>query len=295
MKRTGQQSSVLNVDPRAPESAEYIRVSGAPGLLRQLFRHVCDDWSLSVHTNGENPKSWFIALACGLAAQLGPGATLTLHSGGVPEYLRLSPGWRRQVARFASLLYDRLICVSEEVADAVAGLGIGSDRISITPAYVPIQPQDVAVPQEIEHWMDRHWPLITATMFFRPEYGFELLMRSMVKLRQFHPEIGCLVMGAGDNRAEAEGVLAQLGLNRSVYLAGDLHHDLCVALMSRSSAFVRPTFKDGDSISVREALALGLPVVASDVGFRPHGTILFKAGDVNGLVEAAAGVFQRKS
>src|SRR5215813_8880073 len=80
LKRAGQESSVLNVDPRAPESAQYIKISGAAGLLLQLFRHVRNDWLLNVHTNGHNPKSWLIALACGLTAQLGPGATLTLHS-----------------------------------------------------------------------------------------------------------------------------------------------------------------------------------------------------------------------
>ena len=74
MKRAGQQSSVLNVDPRAPESDAYIKISGPCDLFRELLRHVSNDWVLNVHTNGHNPKSWLIALACGLAAQLGPGA-----------------------------------------------------------------------------------------------------------------------------------------------------------------------------------------------------------------------------
>src|SRR3989449_6019818 len=77
LKRTGQQSSVLNVDPRAPESDAYIKISGPCDLLRELLRHVSNDWVLNVHTNGHNPKSWLIAFACGLAAQFGPGASLT--------------------------------------------------------------------------------------------------------------------------------------------------------------------------------------------------------------------------
>jgi glycosyltransferase involved in cell wall biosynthesis len=36
--------------------------------------------------------------------------------------------------------------------------------------------------------------------------------------------------------------------------------------MAQCSVFVRPTYFDGDAASVREALALGVPVVASDVG-----------------------------
>jgi glycosyltransferase involved in cell wall biosynthesis len=291
MKRTGQQSSVLNIDPHAPESDAYIKISGAMSLSRELFRHVSDDWLLNVHTNGENPKSWFIALVCGLVAQAGPGATLTLHSGGVPAYLRRNPGWKWHLARFASLLYDRVVCVSEEVAAAIAELGIGSDKMHVTPAFLPIEAPDVAMPDHIESWMKRHSPLITATMFFRPEYGFEVLVQGMLQLRERYPEIGCLVMGSGENRAAAEALIAKSGVGDSLYLAGDVHHELCLAMMSRSSVFVRPTFRDGDSISVREALALGLPVVASNVGTRPAGTIVFEPGNLDELVEALIKVF----
>src|SRR5687768_12930340 len=95
MKREGLQCNVLNSNPKAPASEAYIRVSGAVDLVRQLFRHVFDEWTLKVHTNGHNPKSWLIALACGIAAQFGPGASLTLHSGILPEYLHGGRGWRR--------------------------------------------------------------------------------------------------------------------------------------------------------------------------------------------------------
>jgi len=50
--------------------------------------------------------------------------------------------------------------------------------------------------------------------------------------------------------------------------------------MSASDVFLRPTLEDGDSISVREALALGVPVVASRAGTRPDGALLFHRGDV---------------
>jgi hypothetical protein len=38
-------------------------------------------------------------------------------------------------------------------------------------------------------------------------------------------------------------------------------------------------------VSVREALSLGLPVLASRVGVRPAGVRLFEAGDVGGLTD----------
>jgi glycosyltransferase involved in cell wall biosynthesis len=55
---------------------------------------------------------------------------------------------------------------------------------------------------------------------------------------------------------------------------------------------VRPTFCDGDSISVREAISLGVPVVGSNVGTRPADTLLFEVGDIDGLVRQVENVLE---
>jgi glycosyltransferase involved in cell wall biosynthesis len=122
-------------------------------------------------------------------------------------------------------------------------------------------------------------------MFFRPEYGFELLVNAVARLKEKHPRIGCLVMSTGEDREEAARLVTKHRLDDAMLLAGDLDHELCLALMARSAVFVRPTFRDGDSISVREAVALRVPVVASNVGTRPEGVYLFEAGSVEGLIE----------
>lgn len=48
------------------------------------------------------------------------------------------------------------------------------------------------------------------------------------------------------------------------------------AYINKSSVFVRPTITDGDALSVREALFLGVKTIVSDCTKRPCGTILFK-------------------
>jgi len=284
MKRAGQQSSVLNIDPRAPVSDRYIKISGGMDLIRQLVRHVGNDWLLNVHTNGHNPKSWAIAAVCGVAAQFGPGATLMLHSGMAPGYIRNAPKRMRQVIRLACALYRQIICVNDEIASAVADLGIPKDQLQITPAFLPIETPEVVLPPDIESWLRQHSPVMTSTMFFRIEYGFEVLLDAVCRLRDEHPQIGCLVMGTGEGREQAAELIERRGLSDWIFLAGDLDHELCLALMSRSAVFVRPTFRDGDSISVREAVSLGVQVIASNVGTRPDGVLLFEPGDVNGLV-----------
>lgn len=125
---------------------------------------------------------------------------------------------------------------------------------------------------------------LSVTLSFRPEYGFDLLMDAVSRLNRKYPELGCLVIGSGEDRSAAEELIRKCRLGGSVFLAGDLDHQLCLTAISRSTAFVRPTFRDGDSISVREAMSLGVPVVASNVGTRPEGTLLFEVGDLEALI-----------
>ena len=291
LKRTGQQSSVLNIDPRAPASDAYIKISGSFDFGKQIVRHVWNDWMLYVHTNGHNRKSWTIAAACGIAAQFGPGATLTLHSGIAPSFIRTAPGWMRRFIRLACVLHRRVICVNAEIAEAISELGVAREQLEIVPAFLPIELPEVTLPAEIDSWLRQHSPVMASTMFFRPEYGFELLVEAVARLRAQHPQCGCLVMGTGEDREAASRLVANRQLTDAIYLAGDLDHQMCLALMGRSDVFVRPTFRDGDSISVREAVSLGVPVIASNVGTRPEGVVVFKAGDVDGLVSAIERVF----
>jgi glycosyltransferase involved in cell wall biosynthesis len=249
---------------------------------------VWNEWTLDVHSNGHGGKTWSIALACGIASQFGTGARLTLHSGMAPAYVRSAPEWKRRVIRLTCALYSAVVCVNAEIGNAMKELGVGEKRLQITPAFVPLQPSGVAVPQEIENWIALHSPLVTATLFFRPEYGFDLLVEAVARLQQEYPRIGCLVMGY---REVAEPTTQ---LSDALFLAGDLNHQLCLALMARSNVFVRPTLCDGDSISVREAITLKVPVVASNVGTRPEGVFLFDAGDVNGLVKQMTAALQTR-
>jgi glycosyltransferase involved in cell wall biosynthesis len=245
---------------------------------------VLDDWALSVHINGHNPKSWFIALGCAVAAQFGCGGSVTIHSGMAPEYLRRTTASRRIAARIACAMYDRVICVNEEIADAVAWLGIPRHQLEVKPAFMPVSREESAVPEQLDRWMNRHPMFLSVTLSFRPEYGFDFLIDALSRLNRTYPELGCLVMGGGEDRTAAEELVRARRLGENVFLAGDLDHQLCLTAISRSTAFVRPTFRDGDSISVREAMSMGVPVVASNVGTRPDGTLLFEAGDIEALI-----------
>ena len=75
-----------------------------------------------------------MALVCGIAAQFGPAATLTLHSGGVSGYLNSSSERRKLIARLACLMFSRVVCVNAEISRGIADLGVPASRLEVAPA-----------------------------------------------------------------------------------------------------------------------------------------------------------------
>ena len=56
-------------------------------------------------------------------------------------------------------------------------------------------------------------------------------------------------------------------------------HEITLRLIERADILLRTTRYDGDAISVREALFLDTPVIATDNGMRPNGVKLIPVGD----------------
>jgi len=71
-----------------------------------------------------------------------------------------------------------------------------------------------------------------------------------------------------------------------ILLCGDVPHEGTLQAIARASVILRTTWYDGDSVSVREALAFGAPVIATDNGMRPAGVRLIPAREPAKLLEA---------
>jgi glycosyltransferase involved in cell wall biosynthesis len=283
LDRAGIDSRVLNMNRTAPQSEEYICLRSGTQLLRVLLAHVRQGWTLHLHTNGHNDRSWLIALACGLIGRLAPACLLTVHSGMAPAYLGKASIWRRLLASIACRLHNRVITVNRQIWCSIASLGLPPDSLEVIPAYFPIS-YSAALPATFADLRKQSTPLISTVLFHRPEYDVDLLIHALSRLRNRYPNARCLIMGGGEQQQEAERLIREEGMEEHVKLLGDVPHDSCLALIAASDLFVRATREDGDSISVREALSLGVPAVVSNVGHRPPGAILFRAGDLDDLV-----------
>jgi glycogen synthase len=240
---------------------------------------------LHLHTSGANAKSWLVALAASRARRPGaPRGVLTLHSGSAPAWLRAGRS-RRALAAAACAGFGTVVAVNGEIAHELSASGVPRSRITVLAAFSPALLEPPQPPPALAAFRAAHAPLLAAALSPGPVYGADLLLPAFEALRARLPSAGLAVFGAGTDAAELRRP-GLLGL-------GELDHRAALAVMEAADVFVRPTRADGDAISVREALTLGCGVVASAVGHRPPGCLIFPAGDLGALAarlaEAAAG------
>jgi glycosyltransferase involved in cell wall biosynthesis len=105
------------------------------------------------------------------------------------------------------------------------------------------------------------------------------------------------LIGDGELRSDIERQVATLGLSRHVRLLG--HQDGAAESLARYDAFVLPSYLEGNSNAVLEAMQAGLPVVSTRVGgtpmlVGPQGAgLLHEPGDVTELARMLAQVIER--
>jgi glycosyltransferase involved in cell wall biosynthesis len=147
-------------------------------------------------------------------------------------------------------------------------------------------------------------PATILTVASLQEYkGVDRLIRACAVLAaRSLPEWRCRIVGGGVLRRELERLVEELGLGGRVELCGPKPQDEVARLLQESHLFVLPSVvahdgqMDGLPVALMEALAVGLPVVASDLSgvpelVRPGETgTLVPPGDAEALADALAGV-----
>ena len=91
-----------------------------------------------------------------------------------------------------------------------------------------------------------------------------------------------VIVGDGAMRPECERLIAELHLGDQVWLAGDRSE--IPALMRAMDLFVLPSLGEGISNTILEAMASGLPVIATAVGGNPE---LVSPGKTGALIPSA--------
>ena len=273
LRARGAQCLVLDIGKGQLPAQGVIPAGGIARFCGLLVSHAARGFRIHVHTSGANPKSWMLAQACAAAGHLSGGALITLHSGLGPSWLLETPA-RRAMARVVLGQFARVIAVSAPIRDVLGECGLRD--VEVVPAFLRESVTPGTAPEGLAELRAKAAPLYCAMVAPRPEYGQEILLRAFSEVRAKLPGAALALYGPASDSVRGEGVRA----------FGELHRAQALALMAACDVFVRPTLADGDSVSVREALALGRPVVATAVGHRPQEVRLVPPGDPSALAQA---------
>lgn len=244
---------------------------------------------IHLHAGGDfSPRHVGLLLLCSLLP--GKKTVFTFHSGGYPSS---EPGKRakpRSLRGFVLRRLDGIIAVNQELLDLFRRFGVAPERIRLISPYAVERPSaDTPLSQAVEAFYAAHDPLLATVSGLEPEYDLPLQIEAVGRLREQFPRLGLTIIGGGSLEHQIRERIDSLPYREHLLLSGDLPHEVTLRAIERSDLFLRTTWYDGDSISVREALHLGIPVIATDNGMRPPGVHLILKSDAGALCRAVEG------
>jgi glycosyltransferase involved in cell wall biosynthesis len=226
------------------------------------------------------PAFWMADLPSWLAQSLSIPIVFWLHGGNLPNFTTKNPAWVTRVLR-----RGRAVCApSGYLADFYSKLGFQIEVIFniIDLEKYPFRKRTQLKPRIL--WMR------TFESIYNPEMAIEVLER----VRESFPE-ATLTM-AGQDRGildHIQQIVTEKQLNKFVHFAGFLDEQAKQIEFDSHDIYLHTNHVDNMPISVIEAAAFGLPVIATRVGGIPYMLedgktgLLVADNDTQAMVQAA--------
>ena len=228
-----------------------------PGFRPAIALHVMPwlrRWRIDVvHTHDSKP------LVYGAAAARLAGVPRVLHT---RHFTRLASMSRRQtlLATVAARLVDTVVCVSEDSARVALNEGLVPARLRTLHNGIDLERFALCGPA-------RHGPAVLVARL-SPEKDIATLLRATALVAEQCPGFRLEIAGSGVCLPELQLLSRELGLVDHVSFLGEV--DDIPALLAKASFFVLPSLTEGISLTLLEAMARGLAVVATRVGGNPE-------------------------
>ena len=193
-----------------------------------------------------------------------PALVMTEHN------LWSSFGRVTRAANRASLALDDLhLAVSEEVRDSMSVRARAQTRVVVH--GVPVEALHARraerAMQRAAHGLLDDDIVVSTVANMRWTKDYPTLLRAAVAVTAQHPNVRFLAAGQGPLEEEMRAMATTLGLGERFRILGYVEDT--AALLSASDVFVLASLVEGLPIALLEAMAIGLPVVATAVGGTP--------------------------
>ena len=175
------------------------------------------------------------------------------------------PHWRTKLtSKIAMKNADSVIALTENMKQTMRS--IYGRNIAVIPngielrEYTEIRPvEEVKCPSKRILFVGRLHPI----------KGVQYLLQAMKVVHKKMPDAKLILVGDGEEREHLESLTGSLEIREYVEFVGRAPHEMVLDYMNRSEVFVLPSLSEGFPVTILEAMACGLPIVATRVGGVP--------------------------
>jgi len=194
---------------------------------------------------------------------------------------------------------DRIVFPSRGAADSmIQYLHLPLEKIRIIPNPINIDLVNnlANAPISHEYYCSYSKPIILSCGRLEIQKGFDLLIQASWRLIAHGYDHILIILGEGSQRQRLLDMASELNIRENVILPGFLPNPF--PLLKAAKLFVSPSRIEGFGQAILEALALGIPVVATDCNTGPSEIIdggkygmLVETENIDALVNAMESMF----
>jgi glycosyltransferase involved in cell wall biosynthesis len=197
----------------------------------------------------------------------------------------------REIEHALAPLASRVVCVCEAEGRLAAELG-PKRRVRVVRNGIEAAGAGPIDPRMAE--LRGRGPLVCALTLLRAGKGIETLIDATPRMRERHPRVQVAIWGAGPELESLRARASAAEVGDIVHFPGASSDPLSV--LRGADVFVHPSLAEALPYVILEAMSVGRPIVASDVGgvgealVDGESGLLVQAGDARGLARAMSGL-----
>jgi len=182
--------------------------------------------------------------------------------------------------------------------------GIDPDKIWVFPwgieleTFHPLPGEVRSRKREDLGW--ENYPILIMTRVLKPIYGIDIFINAVRTVIEKNVQARVLICGDGPLRQKLEELTRALGLNEVIRFMGWLSYEDLNTYLNASDIYISSSYSDGTSLALLNAMAVGLPVIVSDVPANlewirdGYNGIVFPRGSIKDLAAAIEKAVKQK-